>query len=82
MSAMDPEQNLELAMINKDVATRRTIQPRRDSPIQLLIQDQDSSFLSSPSFSLSSLTEKTVTNAPDRLREQSEVTSRLVTDPS
>jgi len=79
---MDPEPVLGLAMINNDVATRRTIQPRRDSPIQLLIQDQDCSFLSSPSFNLSSLTEQSVTNALGRLRERSEVTSRLVTDPS
>ena len=79
---MDPEQVLELAMMKVNVATRRTIQPRRDSPIQLLIQDQDSSFLSSPSFSLSSLFEQSVTNAPGKLRERSKVTSRLVTDPS
>ena len=51
----DPQQVLKLAMMKDNVATRRTIQPWRDSPIQLLFQDQDTSFLSYPSFGLSSL---------------------------
>jgi len=61
-----------------NVATRRTIQPERDSPIQLLFQDQDYSFLSYPSLSLSSLTMKPVTNALGRLQGRSKVTSRAV----
>jgi hypothetical protein len=55
MSAKDLEQILELAMLKGNVATRRTIQPWRNSPIQLQFQDQDTSFLSYPSFGLSSL---------------------------
>jgi hypothetical protein len=42
-------------MMKDNVATRRTIQPERDSPIQLLFQDPDYSFLSYPSVVLSSL---------------------------
>ena len=65
-------------MMKDNVATRRTIQPERDSPIQLLFQDQDTSFLSTPSFSISSLTTYSVTNALDRLQGRSKVTSRPV----
>jgi hypothetical protein len=61
-----------------NMATRRTIQPWRDSPIQLLFQDQDTSFLSYPSFLLSSLPVQPVTNALDRLQGRSKVTSRPV----